>query len=81
MIVNVVNPPPPRDGKVPLILWSGGVDSTALLVKRLAVGQQVDVISMDVGQAERKIQHELVARMLLTKALHQNEREGDPCGS
>lgn len=49
------------DNKVPLLLWSGGLDSTFLLLCLLQ-DSDVDVVSLDGGQARMKCVAESAAR-------------------
>jgi hypothetical protein len=62
------------DEKRPLILWSGGLDSTFLMYQQLLNGP-VDYIVMDGGQSRSKIRMEEEAR---TKALNWFAAQGLP---
>jgi len=63
-------------GKRPLVLFSGGLDSTYLLHNLLASGEDVDVLYIDGGQGKAKIDAEKQAVAKLLKLFDAWHQEG-----
>lgn len=57
-----------KSSRVPLVLWSGGVDSTTLVFHHLKAGRRFDTVSIDGGQHHLKVMREAIARMALWRA-------------
>lgn len=52
-------------GRRPLVLWSGGADSTYLMLQHFRAGQAIDMIAVDCNQSLDKIRRELYARLAI----------------
>ena len=64
-----------NDGRVPLLLYSGGMDSTLMLALETSDGKQVDTLYVDGSQAVDKIQMEFRARAGATQALEEHYKK------
>jgi 7-cyano-7-deazaguanine synthase in queuosine biosynthesis len=57
------------DDKIPLVVWSGGLDSTYNLVNHISNNQQVDTVYIKLLNNEKKTEKELAAREEIKKLL------------
>lgn len=66
-----------KSRRVPLVLWSGGVDSTFLVFHHLRSGRVIDTVSIDGGQHYLKVMRESIARMALWRAFQNADMDAD----
>jgi 7-cyano-7-deazaguanine synthase in queuosine biosynthesis len=59
--------------KVPLILWSGGLDSTYLVWDNISKGRSVDVVYVELANNASKVKRELAARVKIKAKLDEYE--------
>lgn len=63
------------DGRIPLLLYSGGMDSTLMLALETHDGKKVDTLYVDGSQAVDKIQMEFRARAGAMQALEEHYKK------
>lgn len=73
---NIFVPKYDKDGKRPLVLWSGGVDSTFLVLDHLNSGRVVDTLSVDAFVSPEKVSREALARLQMYGAFRHSQDMG-----
>ena len=66
-----------KSRRMPLVLWSGGVDSTYLVYHHLQHSRNIDTLSVDGGQCHQKVMRESIARMALWRAFQHADLDQD----